>query len=68
MPGREIEEFRDLTIGKVYDIFHIKNIDPYDNDTNQYCITDDSGKESWYIKSNFKWLDEHRSNQIDKII
>lgn len=67
-PGEFHNEWKFLTLRKVYEIFPVRNIDPKDDVSLQYCIIDDSGEPAWYGKQNFKWIDEHRAEQIEKLL
>ena len=50
-----------LTIGKIYLV--IKNIDP-----SGYKLVDDLDNTKYYLKDRFISLDEHREQQLNKII
>jgi len=50
-----------LTIGKIYLV--IKNIDP-----SGYKLVDDLGNSKYYLKDRFITIDEHREQQLNKII
>ena len=60
--------YRFLTIDKIYDIYKVRNIDPTDPKSTQYCIIDDSGLPCWYSKDMFKPLDDYRLEKINEII
>lgn len=58
---------KSITIGKIYQIFPIRNIDPFDINTKQYCIIDDSGFPRWYNKKYFVFLSEMRDQKLKDI-
>jgi hypothetical protein len=50
-----------LTIGRIYNV--IKSIDP-----SGYKLVDDFGNSKYYLKGRFIKIDEHREQQLNKII
>lgn len=54
--------FSDLTINKIY-----KDYDD-DKNYNYFLIFDDKNYIKWYPKRLFKFLDEYRNDQIDKLL
>ena len=50
-----------LTIGRIYNV--IKSIDP-----SGYKLVDDFGNSKYYLKGRFITIDEHREQQLNKII